>query len=48
MSEPRDNKNPDNLPEADADAPALPEGWLQVLSMDMDCLLYTSPSPRDS
>ncbi|MBZ5798341.1 23S rRNA (uracil(1939)-C(5))-methyltransferase, partial [Burkholderia contaminans] len=27
---------PDNLPEADIDAPALPEGWLQVLSMDMD------------
>ena len=36
MSEPRDNKIPDNLPEADIDAPALPEGWLQVLSMDMD------------
>ena len=36
MSESRDNKIPDHLPEADLDVPALPEGWLQVLSMDMD------------
>ena len=36
MSESSDNKIPANLPELDTDAPALPEGWLQVLSMDMD------------
>ena len=36
MSESRDNKIPDNLPEVSPDAPALPEGWLEVLSMDMD------------
>ena len=36
MSESSDNKIPANLPEIDTDAPALPEGWLQVLSMDMD------------
>ena len=36
MSESRDNKIPENLPEVPSDAPALPEGWLEVLSMDMD------------
>jgi 23S rRNA (uracil1939-C5)-methyltransferase len=36
MSESSDNKIPANLPELDTGAPALPEGWLQVLSMDMD------------
>ncbi|MEG2975666.1 MAG: 23S rRNA (uracil(1939)-C(5))-methyltransferase, partial [Comamonas sp.] len=36
MSKSSDNKIPENLPELDTDAPTLPEGWLQVLSMDMD------------
>ncbi|MFD2756458.1 23S rRNA (uracil(1939)-C(5))-methyltransferase RlmD [Comamonas terrae] len=36
MSEPRDNKIPETLPDARPDASPLPEGWLEVLSMDMD------------
>ena len=36
MSESRDNKIPDHLPEVPDQALELPEGWLQVLSMDMD------------
>lgn len=36
MSESSHNKIPDNLPEIPSDAPVLPEGWLEVLSMDMD------------
>ena len=30
------------------DLPILPEHWQMVVGKDKNCLLYTSPSPRDS